>query len=548
MNRSTSHHSHPLDESAQSYLKQLIAEYRSLPAAATSGKPEAKAIADEIVARAAEQEPAPPLTWDDLHALEIALLRLQPLAKLRRQAWNLRIRYRDIAGQRLYDIYQASNPPDPKTQQEAEEKEEEFRADLERLLSEIHWLHEFLPNREEARNQLSRRAGTWTIVIALICLVIFFIAQGFRLSVPAVSTGGRPALQAVVAVAVMLLGVIGSYLYLRDHERRSREHGGHGNPVAWWIAVGVLVLSLTALGAFFLAYGRPSDAGRSVPFALLALAMLSGAIGGFVSMQRRLQTINSEGAPLVDLLELQYGQFTVLLSPVSGAIFAALLYMVFVGGLVGGDLFPRFMHPADPSGAAARFSFTQLNSAGPATAADFGKLIVWAFIAGFAEKFVPDTLNKIIDKTKATEGPTLPSDSPGGPGKGGGNASAAGAPAGASAEPGMAKSAIPPEAAGAPRLLSTTPISGGTIGPSDPLVVRFSVSMADVDPALTTIPAEGEGEESIDLEKRWNEGRTELTLTHAPLHPGSYRLVLEMMILPDETEIEEPVQIDFIVA
>jgi hypothetical protein len=37
---------------------------------------------------------------------------------------------------------------------------------------------------------------------------------------------------------------------------------------------------------------------------------------------------------------------------------------------------------------------------GPADGVEFGKLLVWAFIAGFAERFVPDTLDRMVARAK----------------------------------------------------------------------------------------------------------------------------------------------------
>ena len=37
---------------------------------------------------------------------------------------------------------------------------------------------------------------------------------------------------------------------------------------------------------------------------------------------------------------------------------------------------------------------------GPATGTDFGKLLVWAFLAGFAERLVPDLLDRLRNNSK----------------------------------------------------------------------------------------------------------------------------------------------------
>lgn len=71
--------------------------------------------------------------------------------------------------------------------------------------------------------------------------------------------------------------------------------------------------------------------------------------------------------------------------------FAFLLYLVFMGGLLSGGLFPEFPGSADPFRSIGGFVL-EVN---PGTNADFAKLLVWSFVAGFSEKFVPNLIAKL---------------------------------------------------------------------------------------------------------------------------------------------------------
>jgi hypothetical protein len=75
-------------------------------------------------------------------------------------------------------------------------------------------------------------------------------------------------------------------------------------------------------------------------------------------------------------------QQTLMGTQLLGAVFASVLLFTFIGGLVQGSLFPSIQVG----------SWTDLNLRVP----DWSKLLVWSFIAGFSERFVPDLLDNLI--------------------------------------------------------------------------------------------------------------------------------------------------------
>ena len=115
----------------------------------------------------------------------------------------------------------------------------------------------------------------------------------------------------------------------------------------------------------------------------------SGLVGGFVSIQQRLKRIPDEE---LDLLSRSW--FQILLIPVYGGVFALVLYLAFLGGIIEGAMFPRFSVPqfaVPPSTQDMKNLFTATYpTAGP----DLAKLIFWSFIAGFSERFVPQIISK----------------------------------------------------------------------------------------------------------------------------------------------------------
>jgi hypothetical protein len=88
--------------------------------------------------------------------------------------------------------------------------------------------------------------------------------------------------------------------------------------------------------------------------------------------------------------------------------FAFLLYLVFMGGLLSGGLFPEFQRGDHSFRSISRFVL-EMN---PNSNADFAKLLVWSFVAGFSGKFVPNLIAKLEGQASGqrNEAPADPAD------------------------------------------------------------------------------------------------------------------------------------------
>lgn len=162
------------------------------------------------------------------------------------------------------------------------------------------------------------------------------------------------------------------------------------------ILVGVVIIVLSVFLNQLI-----TSKGKEIEVSLTLLNVLFvGAMGGLLSMQQRYHSVSREGDPIDNVSEMLQGWPRLFLPVISGGLFATLLYMLIIGGLLEGDLFPKLTKTASPDGV----KFSKLLDYGkPISSSDYAKLIIWSFLAGFAERFVPDTLSGFISK-RETEG------------------------------------------------------------------------------------------------------------------------------------------------
>ena len=384
-----------LPEYGQLLFDHLSAEYSQVIAQRIT--PEERQEIEHIKQQRANDD----LAWKDIYRFEQILIRYLDLGDLKRKIKTLRSQFRNIAGTKDYDVYVASKPPDLDT----ETNEAPLRQDCYFLLNEFFLRYALLSAREHMRNNLLKIVALMAVVSLLVGAVVTFINFNESLS--------------------KMLG---------------------------W------------------GYGVTT----------LAVVMFTGIVGALVSMQQRIQAASGEGDPIFAFSMLTHGRFGIFLSPISGAIFSVVLYMLFTGGLLSGKIFPTIktlpklsatasasptptpspipsltpspsptlaasltasprtssaplpsptptatasrssspspLPPSSPSPVAMTAVVTAspasmptapvtlndfLRETGPESGIDYALLVIWAFIAGFAERFVPDALNRLVARSEA---------------------------------------------------------------------------------------------------------------------------------------------------
>jgi len=119
----------------------------------------------------------------------------------------------------------------------------------------------------------------------------------------------------------------------------------------------------------------------------------AAVLGGFVSMQQRLKEMSGQE---LRLLSMSWSQ--VILYPLVAGIFGLILYLLTLSGLLQGSLFPHYSVPKFESPVTYGQFKTFLLTTYPASGADFAKLAIWTFVAGFSERFVPDVLDGLAKR------------------------------------------------------------------------------------------------------------------------------------------------------
>jgi hypothetical protein len=138
---------------------------------------------------------------------------------------------------------------------------------------------------------------------------------------------------------------------------------------------------------------------------ILVLVTLSGMLGAFFSALTRLYQVDQVSVALISPTVSQLSGWHLFMysfvPPMVGAIASVALYIGFVSALVAGGLFPEM---ACKGAGPCDDLYGVLTSYGPKAAPDYGKVLIWSFIAGFSERMVPDMLQSLVAKSQKQDG------------------------------------------------------------------------------------------------------------------------------------------------
>jgi hypothetical protein len=148
-------------------------------------------------------------------------------------------------------------------------------------------------------------------------------------------------------------------------------------------------LSLSRWITSYLIYGgnqnQPTTLYKAlIMSALLSLSAIAGAVGSFISALLRIEAVPENNEIGRNIVALRYSE-SIRLAPVTGLTFAILLSLLFGGKLLNGLLFPD----TSIAGSWPYLLFFP---------AELAKWLVWAFIAGFSERLMPDMIDRFVDK------------------------------------------------------------------------------------------------------------------------------------------------------
>ena len=128
-------------------------------------------------------------------------------------------------------------------------------------------------------------------------------------------------------------------------------------------------------------------------FKVPMIVFITGNIGGYVGFHRRLANLSD-----IEIINLSTSWFGVALPSFIGGILAGILYILFISGVIKGDLFPLIVPDGSCAQSQVMESFDVIFCQHADGYASYAKLLFWSFVAGFNQNYVVDLIDTIKGK------------------------------------------------------------------------------------------------------------------------------------------------------
>jgi len=393
---------------ARVYFDHLYSEYIELKA---SIDPDISKRLDDIHQKRVQHE----LTWSDIYTFDLTLVDFRPPESLIRKAYDARTQYRSVAGQKEYDEYIASKPidlgsiqidPDSQPPKPSVILERELRADIKYLLNKFYLYYALLPARESLRDELTKRAALVTgIAVALIASAILVNIGGIKF-LPSVETY-TPVV--ITVLTVVLAGVVGGCVSMLQRIQSAPSEGDALFNLAALTNGWRGILLSPIYGGIF----------ASLLFVLFAAGILRGSVFPTIITPTKTQVQSAAAAATPSPSPSATPMKSPSASPTAGASSSESSKadstnsagnttvrptpeIKKMGGVATSPSPSPSVSPTPESPVLQIKTF--LSETGPASGDAYALLIVWSFLAGFAERLVPDTLNRLVQKNIDIQG------------------------------------------------------------------------------------------------------------------------------------------------
>jgi hypothetical protein len=330
------------------------------------------------------------LAWKDIYLFEQILVRYLDLSDLKRKIKTLRGQFRNIAGAKDFDVYLAAKPPDVET----ETDEARLRQDCHFLLNEFFLRYALTSAREHMRSNLLKIAALMAVVTIVVGGFFTYINFSTALS----DTLGWGYGVTTLAV-VMFAGIVGALISV---QQRIQSAPNEGDPI--------YLFSMLTHGRFGIFLSPISGAVFSVALYLMFTGgLLSGKIfptittvGGIANAATATATPTPSPKPSTPASATPSLAPATSPSATHSSVASPTMTATTVPSVAASPVAsPVVVASPDPVASAPVLLNKFLKDTGPATGVDYALLVIWAFIAGFAERFVPDALNRLVANNAA---------------------------------------------------------------------------------------------------------------------------------------------------